>query len=258
MPIPETISSLVQSLGPQVSQRQLSPHEAAQTLGMALGGLPDSQFEEACQYAFDVLAHPAGALSAFQAQLQSPQLPPLLSSLVGTLSGAYFDNPLGKALERTMGLSPEGFHTVVNRPASRAQVDPRVEDLSQALEARELSPEAFVAQAAEVLEKLTYANASIKRAQQALTHHCQDAIAQAAGPKLAPLLSITTPELSQQAMAGLQAGMQQAFEKDPALRSARRMAAFAVIFTGLSDSNPKHTPYSPTQSLASPRSRRGP
>lgn len=258
MPIPETISSLVHALGPQVLQQQLTPHEAARTLGRALGSLPDSDFEESCQYAFDVLGHPAGALSAFQAQLRSPQLPPLLSSLIGTLAGDYFDNRLGKALERTMDLSPEGFHTVVNRPASRAQVDPGVEDLSQALEDRTLSPEAFVAAVTPVLAGLAYSNASIKRAQQALTHHCQDAIAQAAGPKLAPLLSITTREMAQQAVVGLQEGIQQAFEKDPALRTARRMAAFAVIITGLSDPNPRHSLHSPTQSVTLPRGRRGP
>lgn len=258
MPIPETISSLVHALGPLVLQQQLTSHEAARTLGRALGSLPDSDFEESCQYAFDVLGHPAGALSAFQAHLRSPQLPPLLVSLITSLANAHFDNRLGKALEIAQGLSSEGFRTVVNRPASHAAVDSKVEALCQALEDRALSPAAFVDQVSPALGKLAYANASIKRAHHALTHHYQDAIAQAAGPHLAPHLSISTHEMSTQALRWLMEGMQQAFEKDPALRTPKRLVAFSVIFTGLTDTEQKHSPYSPTTPTTGPRLRRRP
>ena len=258
MPVSSALPPLVAALNTQFFQQQEPVDQSAMVLGKALGELSQEEFEASCQYAFDVLGHPAGALSAFQAHLRSPQLPPLLVSLITSLANAHFDNRLGKALETAQGLSAEGFRTVVNRPASHAEVDSKVETLCQALEDRALSPDAFVDHVTPVLGELAYANASIKRAHQALTHHYQDAIAQAAGPHLAPHLSISTHEMSTQALRWLMEGMQQAFEKDPALRTPKRLVAFSVIFTGLTDTEQKHSPYSPTTPTTGPRLRRRP
>ena len=253
MPVHASLIALAASLSDAYFQGSITQKEAARSIGQALGNVADAEFDATCQYVFDVLAHPAGALSRFQAELRSPTLPPLLQALVAQVAHDCFANPLGKALEEAIDLSPQGFRSVVTRYPVPHELHPDIERWAQALEARDLLPAAFVERTVELIATLTYSNQAIAQAQQALVQHYQRAIDQAAGPALSPGLSLTSHQLSAPALEGLQEGVRQALEKDPSRRTPQLQMAFTAIFNGLTDIHEHHAVQSPTRHPFRPR-----
>ncbi len=262
MAVHPSIPLLTQDLNARFHRHEMTVTEVARQLGNALMSLPHPEdFSDSGQYVFDVLGHPSGALSRFQAVLRDKGLDTASIDRFNGWANEFFEDRLQGALEQAMGLSQKAFRTITapdrrrpvdpfepldpNDPAMQALVQHNIELVRKRRQPNEDSSavDAFVQKVAVLVRDLPFSNDAIRQAQQALTDYYSLQIRVALDQEGCLLQS---HNISRQALSGLEAGGKEALKKYPEHRTPRRLADFSAIFTGLRDNAQIHSPFPPT------------